>query len=55
MRTRIFGLGDAQLIVNVIPAEADLERTSYVVRDGRLVVTDGGKFSLDVNEFGATN
>lgn len=54
MRTRIFALSDAQLIVNIIPAEADLERTLYVVRDGRLVVSDGGTFSLDVNEFGAT-
>lgn len=54
VRTRIFALGDAQLIVNVIPSETDLERTLYVVRDGRLVVSDGGKFNLDVNEFGAT-
>jgi hypothetical protein len=53
--TGVFGLGDAQLIVNVIPSETDLERTLYVVRDGRLVVSDGGKFSLDVNEFDATN
>ena len=55
VRTRIFGLMDAQLIVNVIPSETDLETLAYVIRDGRLVVTDGRKFSLDVNEFGATS
>ena len=55
VRTRIFGLGDAQMIVNIIPPETDLERTQYVVREGRLVISDGNNFNLDVNEFGATS
>ena len=55
VRTRIFGLSDAQLIVNVIHPETILENMVYVVRNDRLVVTDGGKFTLDVNEFSASS
>tara|TARA_R110002094_G_scaffold127862_1_gene121762 strand:+ start:2886 stop:3272 length:387 start_codon:yes stop_codon:yes gene_type:complete len=53
-RTRIFALGDAQLSVKAIPSETHLQRTMYAVRGGRLVVSDGKHFSLDVNKFGAT-
>ena len=55
LRTRIFGLADSQLIVNVLPNEVKIESFQYVKWDGRLVVTDGSAFSLDINEFGVVD
>lgn len=54
VRTRLFGFSDAQLIINVLPHDTNMDGLHYANRDGRLVVTDGSRFSLDVNEFGAT-
>ncbi len=51
-RTRIICLADANNLVNVLPDHIDLDATRYEVLDGRLVVTDGTNFKLDVNEFG---
>jgi hypothetical protein len=54
-RTRIVGLCGSDDIINILPPDADLEQTKYIVSpDKRLVVTDGKSFTLDVNEFGAT-
>jgi len=39
-------------IVNVAPADTKVEEVRYEERAGRLVVTDGGGFILDINEFG---
>ncbi len=55
VRTRIFDLGDAGHIVNVIHPEAAMESLRYVIRQERLVITDDAHFSLDVNEFGSRN
>lgn len=54
-RTRIIGLADAGNIINVLPREADIENCEYVQSgDGRLVITDGKSFKLDINEFGSS-
>jgi hypothetical protein len=52
-RMRIFGLVDTGLIIFVLPAEWNLEKTSYQrSSDNQLVVTDGTTCTLDINEFG---
>jgi hypothetical protein len=53
IRTRVFGLIDANLIINVLPEDADLEAIRYTLQNNRMVVTDGATFTMDVNEFGA--
>jgi hypothetical protein len=55
IRTRLFSLSDAGHIINVIPQEVDLDSLQYRVTKGRLAITDGGKFSLEINEFGQSN
>lgn len=50
-RTRIIPLGDADLIVIIMPAEVDVDSIHYAVVDRHLVVTDG-TYTLDINEFG---
>ena len=52
LRTRIFSLGQAGFIVNKIPREVAIASLEYRLIEKRLAVTDGGKFSLDINEFG---
>lgn len=54
LRTRIFGISDPQLIVFVLPPEVSIERLNYTVDsyNGRLTLTDGLNFQLDMNEFG---
>lgn len=53
-RTRIISLIDAANIINVIPRDANLETMIYKYTEAqRLVVTDGGSFQLDINEFGS--
>ncbi len=54
-RVRLFGLGDAANIVNVLPREVNIEDLHYALSaDKRLTVTDGKSYHLDVNEFGPT-
>ena len=54
-RTRVIGLGDSGLIINILPSDADLDTAKYTLtKEGILVVTDGKSFSLDINEFGST-
>lgn len=55
VRTRLFSLSDAGHIINVIPTEVDLNSLRYRVAAGRLAITDGGEFSLAINEFGQSN
>jgi hypothetical protein len=51
-RIRIISLTDARNIINVIPREAKIEDTKYVLtHERKLVVTDGETFTLDINEF----
>ncbi len=52
VRTRLFRLGEAGHIVNVLPSEVDVARLRYVLVDNRLAVTDGAGHVLDINEFG---
>lgn len=54
LRTKIIGLGDANQIVTVLPWNVVLKRLGYIIREGRLVVTDGTDFSLDIVEFNAS-
>lgn len=49
-RTRIFNLDDGAHIVNIIPQDVDIEKLTYQTKITALVVTDGEKFSLEVNE-----
>ena len=54
-RIRLIGLSDPLNIINVLPPNADVEEAIYTrSKDGKLIVTDGEAFSLDINEFGAT-
>ena len=52
LRTRIIPLSASGLVINIAPADTQLEEVRYEDRDGRLIVTDGGSFNLDINEFG---
>ncbi len=53
-RIRIVPLSDAGLIINVLPLEVDINELKYRIdRKGRRIITDGGKFSLNITEFGA--
>lgn len=55
-RTRIIGLSDAGNIINILPANADLESAKYHLNsDHRLIVTDEKTFALDINEFGMSS
>lgn len=52
-RIRILSLTDALNIINVLPADTALEQVKYEISsDGRMIVTDGNVFQLDINEFG---
>ena len=51
-RTRVIPLGSAGFVINVAPNETEPVDVRYVEQHGRLTVTDGGSFSLDINEFG---
>lgn len=57
MRTRLVSLADSGNIINVLPANADLQNTKYVeeTTEQRLVVTDEKTFELDINEFGSSH
>ncbi|WP_372806142.1 hypothetical protein [Pontiella sp.] len=52
-RIRIVALTDANNIINVLPANANLDEVKYAVSaDSRRIFTDGKTFCMDVNEFG---
>lgn len=51
-RVRILGLADSNLIINLIPDGTNIEDIWYEMTDGgRLCVTDGAAWRLDINEF----
>lgn len=52
LRTRIIPLAGAGLVINVAPEDANVADVRYVDENGRLVITDGASFSMDINEFG---
>jgi len=52
-RIRILPLISSGFIVNVIDPSTEIDDVRYLLNEmGRLVVTDGAGFSLDINEFG---
>lgn len=53
LRTRLFSIGQDGFIVTKIPTGIDVASLQYRVLEKRLVVTDGGSFTLDINEFGS--
>jgi hypothetical protein len=53
LRTRLFSLGQDGFIVNKLPRDVALAALEYRLDQKRLVITDGGGFSLDINEFGS--
>lgn len=54
LRTRLFSVGHDGLIVNKIPRETSITALDYRSVEKGVVVTDGGTFSLDINEFGTS-
>ena len=54
LRTRLFSLGQDGFIVTMIPKETAVASLEYRSVEQRLVVTDGGRFTLDINEFGGS-
>lgn len=54
MRTTIIDVAESGYVVNIIDPETVLDKVEYRYTSGAgVIVTDGGKFSLNVNEFGA--
>jgi len=52
-RERIFSLTDAGLVINLLPASANLDAIRYISDDqGRRILTDEETFNLNINEFG---
>ena len=51
-RTRVFGFGDSGHVIAVLPHGVAVETLRYESRDRRLILTDGGSFRMDINEFG---
>ena len=45
-RTKLVPIGSGDVIVNVIPADVDLERVAYEIKDRTLLVTDGSGWSM---------
>jgi hypothetical protein len=52
MRTRIIPIRSRGFAINVMPPDTNIEDVRYEETDGRLSVTDGTSFRLDINEFG---
>lgn len=51
-RTRIIPIGSSGFVINVVSRDTHIDDVRYEDIDGRLTVTDGGVFKLDINEFG---
>lgn len=51
LRTRVFALGDTGLIGVKIPRQVAIASIEYRLIDKRLVVTDGDRFVMDIDEF----
>jgi hypothetical protein len=52
VRIRLFPLTDSGLIINLLPAEADIDKITYELSpENHMVVTDGKHFTLDLREF----
>lgn len=54
-RVRIFGISDSGLIVLLLQDDTDPAEVRYATdEDGSRTLTDGGRLSVNVSEFGAT-
>lgn len=51
-RTKLIPINSGDVIVNVIPDSADLDRVHYMLSKSSLLVTDGASWSMDIKEFG---
>ncbi len=51
-RVRVFSTSGAGHIINILPRGVRIKSLQYLQIDGRLKVTDGAGFTLDINEFG---
>lgn len=51
-RIRVLSLSDAGNIVNVLPEAVRLEKLSYEFSSGKLLMTDGEGYVLELTEFG---
>ncbi len=53
-RATVMNLGESGYVVNLIDADVDLTKVDYHYEEGvGLVATDGERFELNINEFGA--
>jgi len=52
LRIRIFSVGQEGFIVNKLPEDIAIESLQYRLVEKHFVVTNGGTFNLDINEFG---
>mgnify|MGYP000560200848 CR=1 FL=1 len=52
LRTRIFSLMDAGLVIHILPGETRLDEVQYVWdENNRRLITDKKTFSMNINEF----
>jgi len=52
-RIRLISLTDASNLINILPRSVDLDQLAYrTSKAGRLVISDGQSFEMDINEFG---
>jgi hypothetical protein len=51
-RVRVVSLSDAANIVNVLPESVDLDGLTYTFSSGKLLMTDGAGYELELTEFG---
>ncbi len=53
LRTRVFSLATGGEIVLVVPPEVDVDSLRYRAAQGRLMITDGSAYTVDISEFGS--
>ncbi len=51
-RTRLFSLATGNEVLLIAPPEVDLDSLTYHSGQGRLIITDGAGYRLDISEFG---
>ncbi|HYW69262.1 MAG TPA: hypothetical protein VE960_06620 [bacterium] len=51
-RVRVLSLSDTGSIINVLPESVHLEDLAYEFASGRLLMTDGAGYELELTEFG---
>ena len=52
LRTRIFSLADAGLVIHILPEETHLDEVQFVWdENNRRLITDRKTFSMNVSEF----